>query len=118
MSEKELEDVDLVTGEVTDVSVEAVSDAVETEQEASAPADGAALADHAAVQSAAEPTDAAVSVDTADADADAEAEAEEEVDPYAEFRAELKAKPGKWYVIHSYAGFEKRVKSNIENRRV
>ncbi|HNP16413.1 MAG TPA: transcription termination/antitermination protein NusG, partial [Terrimesophilobacter sp.] len=48
---------------------------------------------------------------------DAEA-AEEEVDPYAEFRAELKAKPGKWYVIHSYAGFEKRVKSNIENRRV
>lgn len=56
----------------------------------------------------------------ADADAiagDAEPE-EEEVDPYAEFRAELKSKPGKWYVIHSYAGFEKRVKSNIENRRV
>ena len=42
----------------------------------------------------------------------------EEVDPYAEFRAELKAKPGKWYVIHSYAGFEKRVKQNIENRRI
>jgi transcriptional antiterminator NusG len=41
-----------------------------------------------------------------------------EVDPYEEFRAELKAKPGKWYVIHSYAGFEKRVKQNIENRKV
>jgi transcriptional antiterminator NusG len=41
-----------------------------------------------------------------------------EVDPYDEFRAELRAKPGKWYVIHSYAGFEKRVKQNIENRRV
>ncbi|OEI68550.1 antitermination protein NusG [Curtobacterium sp. ER1/6] len=27
-------------------------------------------------------------------------------------------KPGKWYVIHSYAGFERRVKSNIENRMV
>jgi transcriptional antiterminator NusG len=41
-----------------------------------------------------------------------------EVDPYEEFRTELRAKPGKWYVIHSYAGFEKRVKQNIENRRV
>jgi len=41
-----------------------------------------------------------------------------EVDPYAEFRQELKYAPGKWYVIHSYAGFEKRVKQNIENRRV
>ncbi|MEO6504860.1 MAG: transcription termination/antitermination protein NusG [Terrimesophilobacter sp.] len=55
-------------------------------------------------------------------DSEAEAvedEAEpEEVDPYAEFRAELKAKLGKWYVIHSYAGFEKRVKQNIENRRI
>ena len=53
----------------------------------------------------------------AGADADAASD-EEEVDPYAEFRAELKSKLGKWYVIHSYAGFEKRVKSNIENRRV
>jgi transcriptional antiterminator NusG len=50
-------------------------------------------------------------------DSDAPAD-EEEVDPYEAFRAELRAKPGKWYVIHSYAGFEKRVKQNIENRRV
>jgi transcriptional antiterminator NusG len=48
-------------------------------------------------------------------DEDAEAQ---EVDPYEAFRNELRAKPGKWYVIHSYAGFEKRVKQNIENRRV
>jgi transcription termination/antitermination protein NusG len=41
-----------------------------------------------------------------------------EADPYEAFRDELRAKPGKWYVIHSYAGFEKRVKQNIENRRV
>jgi transcriptional antiterminator NusG len=47
-----------------------------------------------------------------------EGEEAAEVDPYEEFRAELRAKPGKWYVIHSYAGFEKRVKQNIENRRV
>ncbi len=40
------------------------------------------------------------------------------VDPYAEFRAELRRQPGKWYVIHSYAGYEKRVKQNIENRKL
>ena len=40
-----------------------------------------------------------------------------EIDPYEEFRQELRFKPGKWYVIHSYAGFEKRVKQNIESRR-
>lgn len=40
------------------------------------------------------------------------------VDPYEEFKSELRSKPGKWYVIHSYAGFEKRVKQNIENRKV
>ncbi len=53
-----------------------------------------------------------------DSDPDSDPDAEDEIDPYAEFRTELKAKAGKWYVIHSYAGFEKRVKSNIENRRV
>ncbi len=47
-------------------------------------------------------------------DADAEPV---EIDPYAEFRADLRTRPGKWYVIHSYAGFEKRVKQNIESRK-
>ncbi len=50
------------------------------------------------------------------ADADASDE-EVVVDPYDAFRAELRSLPGKWYVIHSYAGFEKRVKSNIESRK-
>lgn len=65
-------------------------------------------------EAAAEATD-----DEAEEDA-AEAADEEpvEVDPYDEFKRELRVKPGKWYVVHSYAGFEKRVKSNIENRRV
>ncbi len=49
---------------------------------------------------------------------EAEPADEAEVDPYEEFRKELKYAPGKWYVIHSYAGFEKRVKQNIENRKV
>jgi len=42
----------------------------------------------------------------------------DEEDPYADFRKELRRKPGKWYVVHSYAGFEKRVKQNIENRKI
>ncbi|GAA1213989.1 transcription termination/antitermination protein NusG [Rhodoglobus aureus] len=66
-------------------------------------------------------TDADASVAATDDEAADEAEAaglEVEVDPYAEFRMDLRLQPGKWYVIHSYAGFEKRVKHNIENRKV
>ncbi|MET3566055.1 MULTISPECIES: transcription termination/antitermination protein NusG [Microbacteriaceae] len=67
--------------------------------------------------------DEALEVDSEDeAEAALEAVEDEEeetsVDPYEEFRAELRSKLGKWYVIHSYAGFERRVKSNIENRMV
>lgn len=50
--------------------------------------------------------------------AEAAEDADGEVDPYREFRAELRRLPGKWYVIHSYAGYEKRVKQNIENRKL
>jgi transcriptional antiterminator NusG len=51
--------------------------------------------------------------------ADAAVDAEPvEVDPYDEFKLELRMKPGKWYVVHSYAGFEKRVKQNIDNRKI
>lgn len=45
------------------------------------------------------------------------AEVAVEEDPYAEFRRELRMAPGKWYVIHSYAGYERKVKSNLWNRR-
>jgi len=38
-------------------------------------------------------------------------------DPLAEFRVALRSQPGDWYVIHSYAGYENRVKGNLENRR-
>lgn len=46
------------------------------------------------------------------------AEEAKEEDPYRVFRAELRSQPGKWYVVHSYAGYEKRVKQNIENRKL
>lgn len=55
------------------------------------------------------PADAATDVDAEETDEDA--------DPYEAFRAELRSLPGKWFVIHSYAGFERKVKANIEQRK-
>lgn len=50
-------------------------------------------------------------------DEDAAAETgEPEVDPAEALRAKLRFAPGEWYVLHSYAGFENRVRSNLENR--
>jgi transcriptional antiterminator NusG len=59
-------------------------------------------------ESSATDEDAAV-VPTAGAD-------DEVIDPVAEFKAGLRRAPGDWYVIHSYAGYENRVKANLENR--
>ncbi|WP_030757392.1 transcription termination/antitermination protein NusG [Streptomyces griseus] len=62
-------------------------------------------------------------VEETDADVEAE-ETEEEaepaapVDPVAALREELRTLPGEWYVIHTYAGYEKRVKANLEQRAV
>jgi transcription termination/antitermination protein NusG len=75
-----------------------------------------------------EPTDEVEQDDTAVTD-EAEGEAEEEPtdeadaepaedDPLEEFRRELWAKPGEWYVVHTYYGMENRVRSNLENRIV
>lgn len=54
--------------------------------------------------------------DAADAAADEAAPAEEDVDPVAKLKAELRRQPGDWYVIHSYAGYENKVKTNLETR--
>jgi transcriptional antiterminator NusG len=62
--------------------------------------------------------DAVTEIESAETDAETAEEEDDEVDPYEAFRYELRGKPGKWYVIHSYAGFERRVKQNIENRMV
>jgi transcriptional antiterminator NusG len=48
-------------------------------------------------------------------DADADAKPEDD-DPVALFKAELRLQPGDWYVVHSYAGYENRVKANLESR--
>ena len=75
-----------------------------------------AVVDDALDIDSASEAEAAAEATEVEADSVGHAEAAEE-DPYADFRKELRRKPGKWYVVHSYAGFEKRVKSNIENRR-
>ena len=58
-----------------------------------------------------------IAADVADVEQDGAADEDVEVDPYEAFRMELRGKLGKWFVIHSYAGFEKRVKQNIEQRK-
>ncbi|WP_203236698.1 transcription termination/antitermination protein NusG [Nocardia panacis] len=40
----------------------------------------------------------------------------EPADPVAEMKAALRRAPGDWYVIHSYAGYENKVKANLETR--
>jgi transcriptional antiterminator NusG len=50
-----------------------------------------------------------------DADAVA-ADGADEPDPVAQYTDELRRLPGEWYVVHSYAGYENRVKANLESR--
>jgi len=78
----------------------------------------AAVADDAATVADApeEPADATAPEEPADATASEEAEEAEEVDPAVALKADLRAKPGDWYVIHSYAGYENKVKANLETR--
>ena len=45
-----------------------------------------------------------------------EAPQEEDVDPAVALKKELRLRPGDWYVIHSYAGYENKVKANLETR--
>ncbi len=41
---------------------------------------------------------------------------DEENDPNAEFRRVLRTAAGDWFVVHSYAGYEKKVRGNLQNR--
>ena len=93
-----------------------VDDALDIDSLDEAEASAAAAEDEADIEAEEE---AAVEPDVAPYDGPELADDDEaEVDPYEAFRAELKDKPGKWYVIHSYAGFERRVEQNINNRKI
>ena len=62
-------------------------------------------------------TEEVAAVEETPAEASADGEPADE-DPVVAFRARLESQIGDWYVIHSYAGFENRVKQNLETRAV
>ncbi|SDT48939.1 transcription antitermination protein nusG [Pseudarthrobacter equi] len=118
MSEQELEVTGTEQEEAVDITAEIGE---ESEVESSAPESDDADAD-AEADSDAESGDADAEADSdaesgdADADALAAAAAAAAVDPADEFKAKLRRQEGDWYVIHSYAGYENRVKANLETR--
>ncbi|WP_225847934.1 transcription termination/antitermination protein NusG [Streptomyces sp. HPF1205] len=104
-------------------TVEAADGDVDQAEAAQDRADG----DEAPAESESESEPESDSEDGTDAEAEGGSEAEtasgdeapaEVVDPVAAFREELRTLPGEWYVIHTYAGYENRVKSNLEQRAV
>jgi transcription termination/antitermination protein NusG len=106
------EDADAVSEDADAVSEDA--DAVSEDADAAPAADAAPMSDVAA--DAAQVSDvAADAAAVSDVAADAAQEDEEE-DPAVALKKELRIKPGDWYVIHSYAGYENKVKANLETR--
>ena len=77
--------------------------------------DGADAEATAAGLPAEDGADAEAEADAGAAEADADGGADE-LDPVALYTAELRSMPGEWYVVHSYAGYENRVKANLESR--
>ena len=124
VSESQLNgNVDVATGAVDGEAADVID---ETSGFADEPANADAAADTDAESVAAEETDSeaidleAAVDEAADAgatdDEAAPAEAPSEDDALAEFMREMRMQPGDWYVIHSYAGYENRVKTNLESR--
>jgi transcriptional antiterminator NusG len=105
VSEQELEVTETELEESADVTAEAGD---ESEVESSAPESDDAGSDFDAE------ADAGSEEESTDALAAAAAKAD--VDPAEEFKAKLRRQEGDWYVIHSYAGYENRVKANLETR--
>ncbi|MFJ4439987.1 transcription termination/antitermination protein NusG [Streptomyces sp. NPDC088923] len=97
--------------EAAEVGEEAA--AAEETAEAEEATEAAADADELAAEEAEQDAE-----DAAENAADEEAAEEEAVDPVAALREELRTLPGEWYVIHTYAGYENRVKTNLEQRAV
>src|SRR3954470_12413605 len=85
------------------VSAESAEVTEESTDEDADEADSTEVADEAADEST-------------DEDADENTAADAGSDPLEQFRRELWAKPGDWFVVHTYSGMENRVKSNLENR--
>ncbi|ADI09279.1 transcription antitermination protein nusG [Streptomyces bingchenggensis BCW-1] len=112
--------------DIIEAADEDQAEAAEAEAGEPAEKDAVRVEDEDAVLAAedAAEVDAEEAEEEAEEEADAE-EAEEEtaeeeiaVDPVEALREELRTLPGEWYVIHTYAGYENRVKTNLEQRAV
>ncbi|MGI5427952.1 transcription termination/antitermination protein NusG [Streptomyces sp. CA-179760] len=97
--------------------VESVEDELDTVEGA----DSEDTETSAEVEAADAVADDAAEAETEDAEEvaeDSEEEPEDDRDPIEKLREELRVLPGEWYVIHTYAGYENRVKTNLEQRAV
>ncbi|MBM6404815.1 transcription termination/antitermination protein NusG [Phycicoccus sp. CSK15P-2] len=111
---------------------EADVEAAESFDDATAGSDEATQAGETEAEEPVEPAAEEPTEDAVEADAPAEVPVAEDaadapvtdedgdvlagVDPVQAFKDDLAGKFGDWYVIHSYAGYENRVKANLENR--
>ncbi|MEU9239978.1 transcription termination/antitermination protein NusG [Streptomyces shenzhenensis] len=86
------------------------------EAELGEPAEEAAV--HVEDEDEADHEDADEAEEAEELEAAVEEEPAEPVDPVQALREELRLLPGEWYVIHTYAGYENRVKTNLEQRAV
>ncbi|MFJ9028347.1 transcription termination/antitermination protein NusG [Streptomyces sp. NPDC102274] len=130
MSDPKLNDAsESVESREDETGIVEAADAVEPDQAEAAdvaagePAEEAALhiEDDSAEDDPAEDDADEAAADEAAGDTDgidADEEPEAPADPVAALREELRGLPGEWYVIHTYAGYEKRVKANLEQRAV
>ncbi|MDP9903473.1 transcription termination/antitermination protein NusG [Arthrobacter bambusae] len=117
MSEQELEVTETELDGPAESTAHATADAVEGSEVDSAAPETADVDDADQDESDdAESDDADASDDESGADALAAAAAVAPADPAEEFKAKLRRQEGDWYVIHSYAGYENRVKANLETR--
>ncbi|MER8222087.1 transcription termination/antitermination protein NusG [Streptomyces sp. NPDC094143] len=106
--------------------VESVEDELDTvegadseDTETSAEVEAAdAVADDDAAEAETETDEEAADEADEDVADEAEEEPEDDRDPVEKLREELRVLPGEWYVIHTYAGYENRVKTNLEQRAV
>jgi transcriptional antiterminator NusG len=108
-------DVDAADDDVTDAETPTAADDATTSLDADDDADDA----DTAVEADAADADGDDADDVAEGDADtttADADEAAEADPIEEMRAALRRAPGDWYVVHSYAGYENKVKTNLETR--
>ena len=86
----------------------------EPEPEASDSDDSDEVAEIAEALQAADEPEALQAAD--EPGAEAAADEDEEEDPVETLRRELRTAFGDWYVVHSYAGYENKVKANLESR--